>query len=375
MNQLLSGSRTAKTLWRGALTLGLAAAVAAVVGGAPAARAGHNDSGVFASSQTVPLLQFPEGLVAWHNKLYTATYNVVSPQDSRIFIFNASSGRLERTLGGRPGEELISAGALLGLTVNPANGDLFAAGNFTGQIIRIQHADTGNPRVSVYAQYPSGGGPEDLTFGPDGALYASDSNLGVVYRISAQGQLQLLIGPAGSGAPISDNGLFGAPVVGLSPNGLVFSADGRSLFVANTFADRVVAFDVNAHGQVVSNGRIFAQHRNPDLEIYPTGFDALVEPDTHFGPSATTALNGPDGLQLDLDGNLWASCVLGDNLTELNPHTGAVIRTLGTSANTQGGLLNAPTNTAFVGNKIFTSNLGIFSSLPWTIVQFELDRH
>ncbi len=375
MNQLLSGSRTATTLLRGALTLGLAAAVAAVVAGTPAARADRNEAGsVFASSQTLPLLQFPEGLVAWHNKLYTATYNVNSPQDSRIFIFNAANGKLERTLGGKPGEELISAGALLGLTVNPDNGDLFAAGNFTGQILRIQNAASGTPRVSVYAQYPSGGGPEDLAFGPDGALYASDSNLGVVYRIPAAGQRQLLIGPAGSGAPISDNGLFSAPVAGLSPNGLVFSEDGHTLFVANTFADRIVAFNVNEQGRVVSNGRIFAQHRNPDLETYPTGFDALVEPDTHFGASATTALNGPDGLELDLNGNLWASCVLGDNLTELNPRTGAVIRTLGTSATTQHGLLNAPTNTAFVGDKIFTSNLGIFSSLPWTIVQFELDR-
>lgn len=375
MNQLLSGNRTATALWRGALTLGLVAAVAAVVGAAPVAHASRNDTGVFASSETVPLLQFPEGLVAWHNKLYSATYNVINPQDSRIFIFNASNGKLERTLGGKPGQELISAGALLGLTVNPANGDLFAAGNFTGQIIRIAHADTGNPHVSVYAQYPNGGGPEDLTFGPDGALYATDSNLGVVYRIPAQGQAQLLIGPAGSGAPFSDNDLFSAPVAGLSPNGLVFSADGRTLFVANTFADRVVAFNVNAQGQVVSNGRIFAQRRNPDLEIYPTGFDALVEPDTHFGASATTALNGPDGLELDLEGNLWASCILGDNLTELNPHTGAVIRTLGTSANTQGGLLNAPTNTAFIGDKIFASNLGIFSSLPWTIAQFDLSGH
>ncbi|HEY7413829.1 MAG TPA: SMP-30/gluconolactonase/LRE family protein [Ktedonobacteraceae bacterium] len=96
-------------------------------------------------------------------------------------------------------------------------------------------------------------------------------------------------------------------VEGLSPNGIVISQDWHTLYVANTYADSITAFSVNNAGQVMDSGHTFAQNLNDDLEEYPTGFDALVLPDTKIGAAASTPLNGPDGLALDSQGRIWVA--------------------------------------------------------------------
>lgn len=342
------------------------------------AHAANSLGSTFASSDSIPLLQFPEGITSWDNRVYVATFNVNSPSNSRIFVFNATTGKLLNTLGGQPGQELISAGALLGLTINRQTGDLFVAANFTGNILEVHNPESNNPQVSVYATYPAGGGPEDLVFGRDGTLFASDSNLGMVYSIlPGGGSITKVIGPPGSGAQVSDNGLFASPVQGLSPNGIVFSLDWRTLYVANTWSDSVLAFDVDSSGHVTGNGRVFAQNPNPDLEEYPTGFTGLIQPDTKIGPSASTPLNGPDGLALDSTGHIWVASILGDNLTVLNSR-GHIVTTFGTSAVTANGLLNNPAGMTFVGTTVYCSNLGIFTglagtpNLPFRVVSFDV---
>lgn len=378
--------RAQRTVYQGVGILGLLALILGLlVWNGPSVAAyggGHGGGGqqgeVFASSDDFPQLMYPEGLTSWHEKIYVATYNFVNPADSRVLVFNANNGHLLRALGDSPGEELLRS-PLLGLTIDADTGDLYAASNFAGQILRIHRPNSAHPDVSVYAQYPAGGGPESLAFNRQGTLIASDSNLGVVYKVPpGGGALSLLIGPPGSGAPISDNGLFNSPVTGLSPNGVTFAPDFRTLYVNNTYRDRIIAFDVNAQGQVTGHARIFAQMPNQDLETYPTGFEGVIQPHTHFGASATTPINGPDGLAMDCQGRIWAASVFGDNVSAFNPHTGAVVRTLGSSAATQHGLLNASTNMTFVGDTLFVTNLGLFTDgsngnplLPWTIVKFD----
>jgi len=336
-------------------------------------------AGIFASSASVPLLQYPEGIAAFNGVVYVATYNVASPTDSRIFAFDIESGHLLRTLGGSRGQELIAQGALLGLAIDSAAGDLYSAANFAGQILRIQRPSSEKPKVSLYAQFPAGGGPEDLVFHPNGTLIASDSNAGVVYSIPpGGGRINLIIGPTGSGAAVDDRGLLQAPVAGLSPNGVTFSKDARTLFVANTFTDSVIAFPVSAQGKVSGPPRVFAHYPNNDMPEYPYGFEALIQPDTRIGLTAGTPMNGPDGLKTDENGLIWAASFFGDNLTALDPETGRIVKTLGSSAVTAGGTLNNPTGIAFAGNSVFCSNLGIFTDssnpnpvLPWRIARFD----
>ena len=380
--------RSVPLRWRALLVL--VALVCVSLGGPGLVHADSLSGTVFASSTSNALLQYPEGITSWQGVVYTATYNVVNPSDSRIFAYRASDGQLINTIGGNQGQGLVSSGALLGLTIDHTTGDLYAAANFTGEILRIQNPTSPNAQVSVYATVPSGGGPEDLVFYKDGTLLSSDSNLGVVYAIlPGGGKAITLLGPPGSGALVSDHGLFfsgnscaGGYVAGLSPNGIVFSRDWKTLYVANTWADSIIAFDVT-DVKNMGNPHVFAQNVNDDLEEYPTGFAALLHrpppplcSTAPYGTSAaSTPLNGPDGLALDSNGNIWVASNLGDNLTVLDGKTGKVIATYGTSKVTQGGLLNQPSGMTFVGTTVYCTNLGIFtglagSNLPFTLVSF-----
>jgi hypothetical protein len=102
---------------------------------------------LFTSGAEVPLLQLPEGLTAWDGHVFVGTYNYVHPSDSRIFVFDSRTGALEHTIGGTAGQELVSAGPILGLTIDPHTGDLLAAANGIGDILRIENPASDHPTV------------------------------------------------------------------------------------------------------------------------------------------------------------------------------------------------------------------------------------
>ncbi|MGB3723741.1 MAG: SMP-30/gluconolactonase/LRE family protein, partial [Pacificimonas sp.] len=126
--------------------------------------------------------------------------------------------------------------------------------------------------------------PNDVVAAADGALYFTDPPYGLkggdesprkaqpvngVYRLAADGGVTLVEG-------------------GLSrPNGVALSPDGRTLYVANSDPERAIwmAYDVAADG-TLSGGRVF--------------FDA-----TAMVGAAEPGL--PDGLAVDVDGNLFAT--------------------------------------------------------------------
>ncbi|MBM3215870.1 SMP-30/gluconolactonase/LRE family protein [Candidatus Poribacteria bacterium] len=115
--------------------------------------------------------------------------------------------------------------------------------------------------------------PNDLVVHSSGAIYFTDPPYGVrsedrelnfqgVYRLDPDGTLTLL-------ADDFDR-----------PNGIALNADETVLFVDDTSRQHVRAFDVGADGSV-SNGRVHA------------------EMDPSLGPGV------PDGLKVDIEGNLY----------------------------------------------------------------------
>jgi sugar lactone lactonase YvrE len=77
-------------------------------------------------------------------------------------------------------------------------------------------------------------------------------------------------------------------------NGLAFSADGRSLFVADTARGAIWRVELDQQGEVRS----------------PTGCDTTFSPDTLCLSDvlvAHPALEGADGIALDLAGNIWVA--------------------------------------------------------------------
>lgn len=332
---------------------------------------------IFASSTDVPLLQLPEGLTSTKEHVFVGTYNYVTPQNSRIFVFDAETGDLEDTIGGKPGQELVSAGALLGLSIHPVTEDLYANANGAGNILRIRQPASGEPEISIYSSFPTGTdqppGPEDMAWHENGWLYASDSNNRRLYAIPpGGGSPKLIVGPDGAGAMFSDRNLFAQPEAGFAPNGLVFSLDFRTLYAANTDTDAVIAMEVDRDGMLTGGISILAQNPNNDFTEDPKGFEELRQPDTKIGASGATPLNGPDGLALDSLGRIWVASVFGDNLTVLDPQSGEILETVGSSAVAQGGLLRQPASLTFVRDKILATNLGLFhdSSEPWSVAEF-----
>jgi hypothetical protein len=76
-------------------------------------------------------------------------------------------------------------------------------------------------------------------------------------------------------------------------------------------------------------------------------------------------------MALDSAGRIWVADAFGDNLTILDPHSGRIEGTIGSSAITQGGLLNAPASLTFVDDRVFATNLGLFGP-PWSVADFRV---
>ncbi|MFT4583818.1 MAG: sugar lactone lactonase YvrE [Gammaproteobacteria bacterium] len=100
----------------------------------------------------------------------------------------------------------------------------------------------------------------------------------------------ILVDPDGSHRVVADNLEC--------PNGTVISTDGRTLIVAESFAGRLTAFDRADNGDL-SNRRIYAE------------FPGLV----------------PDGMCLDVDGNVWVALFADKKFVQVNQN-GEVIGTV-----------------------------------------------
>ncbi len=167
-----------------------------------------------------------------------------------------------------------------------------------GDLVMCQHGNRRIARLASWAE-PNGkqlpvadkydgkrfNSPNDLVFHPSGALYFTDPPYGLaknvddpekelpfqgVYRLDAKGKVTLLYDKLER------------------PNGLAFSPDGKTLYVANSHPPRQIwlAFDVQKDG-TLKNDRVFAD------------VTAL---------SQKSKLKGlPDGMKVDKKGNLFAT--------------------------------------------------------------------
>jgi len=177
--------------------------------------------------------------------------------------------------GGEPGSN--------GLAVDGA-GRLYMCQHGDRRIARL--ADDGKSFETIADRFDGKrfNSPNDLVVRANGDVYFSDPIYGLVghekdpaREIPWSGVYRAR---AGGGVDVLDKTLT-------YPNGLAFSPDGKTLYVAVSDPARAIwmAYDVDASGGV-ANGRVF--------------FDA-----TSFVKAGKKGL--PDGLKIDVDGNLFAT--------------------------------------------------------------------
>ena len=293
-------------------------------------------------------VRFPEGITAnpANGDIYVSTFDTLGNPNKLLRYSRHGKLLAQRDFGATP---------LLGLEFDRVHQKVYisAVGDFSGTGSRIQRIaanfdsstpvedvavilgvgapgdrTVGNPDGSSDTIKFGGGArvPNALALHSDGSLYVSDSFQGAIFRIDNPSTclppnpcIQTLVHDpllATAGFPP-----FGA-------NGLAFSADGSTLFVANTGDDRVLKVDM-----VTKLASIFAE-----------------------------SINGADGIVFDRQGRLWVCANQSDEVVALNAN-GRVIARLGAFEGIRHdgspkGLL-FPASPVIVGGEIFVTNLAI----------------
>lgn len=205
----------------------------------------------------------------------------------------------------------IPAGAFVnGVKIGP-NGDVYAvSGGFSSSppaafVWRIEE----NGTVHQVAATDPSGFLDDLAFDDDDNLYATDSLLGVIWKISPCGAVTpWLTSPLLLGDPAH-------PAVVISPFGAVgiaFDAKQRNAYVANLDRGAIVRIPIDKHG-AAGAPEVFVQ---------------------------SPLLVGADGIAFDKEGTLWVGVQVQDRVATVAPN-GAI------SVILQGGLLDAPASLVF----------------------------
>ncbi len=175
------------------------------------------------------------------------------------------------------------------------DGDLLVAqgADYGGRRISRIDAETGRSYVLAHSyQGRRLNSPNDLTVGPDGLIYFTDPRysghesieqpIQGVYRIEQDGAVSLAVADA------------------VKPNGLVFSPDGKKLYVAAANDNSSTDYSRHLENQPVHTGLMAI-------------LEYAVQNDGTFGARrilvnyAGVNTFGPDGLNVDKDGNIYAA--------------------------------------------------------------------
>lgn len=159
--------------------------------------------------------------------------------------------------------------------------------------------------------------PHSLQFGPTGDLFICDIGNHVIRRVDrASGLVSTFAGTGEPGATPD-----GAPIAGTplnSPRSLDFDGDGN-LWLVTRQGNQVFKFDLTA-------GRI--RHIAGTGE---TGFTG------NGGPARLATLNGPKGISIDAQGNVWLADTESHTVRRIHHRTGILEWVAGTGAPGNGG--------------------------------------
>jgi sugar lactone lactonase YvrE len=217
--------------------------------------------------------------------------------------------------------------ALLGMLFIPHEGlfvtDFADGASPHGRLLRVDR------RGGVHVVAEGFAAPNAIAVDRRGRLYVSDSFAGTITRMRADG--------SGRTTWISDPLLTTAGQPPFGANGLAFDAAERFLYVANTGDSNVLRIPLRRDGNA------------GPIEVWAHGADL----DQRTG--ATQSLHGADGIQFDVDGNLWVCANQANEVQVLSPSGELRARYRGAGADA----LDFPASLAFVGRTLYLTNLSL----------------
>jgi sugar lactone lactonase YvrE len=257
----------------------------------------------------------PEGIVASPSGLlYTAGLS------GNVCVYTLA-GSLVRIIPVAPGH------ALLGELYVPGQGIYIADnnGDFSGgRVIRL------DPRTGATTILATGfGAANAITQSHRGTLFVSDSFAGAVYTVDPSGggktlwKADPLLLPHG-------NPPFGA-------NGVAFDRTESFLYVANTADDRILRIAMNEDGSAGA------------ISIFADG-TAL-----NAANATSHALDGADGIQFDVRGQLYVCANQANEIQVLSPSGALVARYRGTG----GDAMDFPASPVFHEKALYVANLAL----------------
>lgn len=191
-----------------------------------------------------------------------------------LYVSDEIKNKIFRVYSDGKQEEVIALGDPDGNTFDRAHRLIDCA-----SVLRAIIAVTPDGKYKILADRYEGkrfNSPNDVTIGPDGAIYFTDPTLDLpagekqeipyqgVYRLDEHGNVRLLTKDL------------------TQPNGLAFSPDGKRFYVDDSEQRNIRVYDFSADG-TLRNGRIFGEE--------PGGKDDGV----------------PDGIKVDVSGNLYVT--------------------------------------------------------------------
>ena len=313
-------------------------------------------------------VQNPEGIAAnpATGDIFAATFDVRSTGANNKLMRFAKDGHLAamKDFGGQP---------MLGLEFR--NGQVYILNFGLSQLQRIPANFDASTPVETVAMFPSIGSPgsrnepnpdgsqDTITFGSNGFpaanamvfdsagnLFVSDSFQGAIFEIA---NATTCATPCAVTTVTHDPKLATAGFPPFGANGLAFSADQKTMFIANTGDDRVLAMDMATHA--IST---FAE-----------------------------SINGADGV-LFHDGLVWVCANQADEVVALNANGRPVVHAgffAGIRNDGQPVGLLFPASPVVVGNDMFVTNLAIALTPAvgdepeedvkiWTISRFKIPK-
>ena len=256
----------------------------------------------------------PEGITASSNGLLYA-----AGLSGNICVYTLS-GRQVRVI------PVAANHALLGELFVPSEGIYVADNNpgFSGgRLIRV------DPENGAVTELATGfGAPNAIARDHHGTLYVSDSFAGAIYTVS----------PDGGGKTLWKADPLLLPMCppfcpGFGANGVAFDRTQGFLYVANTSRDRILRIAVNDDGSAGA------------ISIFADG--------ATLGPGA---LDGADGIQFDVKGNLYVCANQANEIQVLSP-SGALIARYG--HNPGDAPLDFPASPIFHERGLYIANLAL----------------